>query len=175
MQNVKSELSRLAAIKGPEAPQAQTAAGGASKGKAALWSEKKSRPRKAVLTPRDQPKKDEDDEDGLSVEVRVCVQVGGLLFLSLFVSVQVTVVFLMPCIRQSKEKFDHTAKGIQAAFSRQAEMRLLCLMHQGRGDWEAVQDKNTGTVLYRNNVTKELFKNPPLESNRFGDLVMLKR
>jgi hypothetical protein len=73
MQNVKSELSRLAAIKGPDTPQTQTAAGGASKGKAALWSEKKGRPRKAVLTPRDEPKKDEDDEDGASVEVRLAL------------------------------------------------------------------------------------------------------
>lgn len=53
-------------------------------------------------------------------------------------------------------------------------MRLLCLKHQGRGDWEAVQDKDTGTVLYRNNVTKDLFTSPPKDSDRFGDLVSLR-
>ncbi len=40
---------------------------------------------------------------------------------------------------QSKHLVDHTEKLVQAAWSRQAEMRMLCLMHQGRGDWEAVQ------------------------------------
>ena len=45
----------------------------------------------------------------------------------------------MCCRLQSKQLVDHTEKLVQAAWSRQAEMRLLCLMHQGRGDWEAVQ------------------------------------
>lgn len=140
----------------------------ASAGALPLWKEKKGRPRKAVLTPRDKPAPGDDDDDIDSVDVRArgCTCRQALL-------VGECSPFSAPA--QSKPKPDQTDKLVQAAFSRQAEMRLLCLMHQGRGDWETVQDKDSGTVLYRNNVTKQLYRVPPKESDKFGDLLSLQR
>lgn len=64
---------------------------------------------------------------------------------------------------------------LKAAKGRAATMRLLCLMHQGRGLWETVQDRDTGSVQYRYNVTKELYPDPPRESDAFGQLTALTR
>ncbi len=76
--------------------------------------------------------------------------------------------------RQSKVSSEDTTPA-SGALGRAVNMRLLCLMRQGRGDWESVQDKDAGTVQYRNNATMDLFPQPPKIFDRFGHLTALRR
>lgn len=51
---------------------------------------------------------------------------------------------------------------------------LRALLREGRGEWQVLQEPDTGELIFRNNITLEKLSRPPDGVDLFGGMVALR-